>query len=112
MAIKSVRIWRNAERTETRIYIHTTDNREGCKYLSGNPWHPKGELEGQLTKAEYAEARALAIWDGKWHSVSEPQVAARRGGFVEDTREDIEAMRNHVDLSPSGEYHMEETGRC
>src|SRR5690554_4729931 len=72
--IANVKIWKNDRKTETRIYVRTTDGREGCYYLTGNHWHKKGSYEGQLTEAEWKEARRIAVWDGKWHTVFESQL--------------------------------------
>ncbi len=109
MTIKDVKVWKNEEKTEVRIYIHTTDGREGCKYLTGNRWHKKGSLEGDLTAEEYAEAKRIAVWDRTWHTVYENQVATRTR-FVEDVREDI--ALNHTGSSfDRGAVAIEETGK-
>lgn len=77
--IKDIRIWRNPTKTETRIYVHTTDGREGCKYITGNPWHAKGSIDGNLTAEDWAEAKSIAVWEnssGKrvWHTVYESEI--------------------------------------
>jgi len=77
--IKDVRVWhgrknRKSNKGEARIYVHTVDNREGCLYLTGNPWNAKGSITGDLTEAEWQEARAISIWDGKWHTVYENEI--------------------------------------
>jgi len=71
--IKDIKVWKNPTKTESRIYVHTDDGREGCLYLTGNGWHKRGEVEGQLTGAEWQEARELSIRDGKWHTVYNDQ---------------------------------------
>jgi len=71
--IKNVKVWNNRTKTESRIYVHTDDNREGCLYLTGNGWHKPGEIEGNLTKAEWNEARELSIRDGRWNTVYNDQ---------------------------------------
>lgn len=67
--IKDVRVWKNPAKTECRIYVHTVDGREGCKYITGNPWHPRGSIDGDLTSEEWKAARKVAVWDGAWHTV-------------------------------------------
>lgn len=76
MAIQSVKVWSkdwvtNGTTTkEWRIYIRTTDNREGCIYFTGNPWHKKGEQEGrELTEQDWVDARTLGFWDKTWHTM-------------------------------------------
>lgn len=70
MAIKSVKVWNNQryEIKDCRVYVHTEDGREGCKYLTGNKWHQAGEIEGDLTTEDWNEVRALGLRDNKWHS--------------------------------------------
>jgi hypothetical protein len=79
-----VKIWKNPAKTETRVYVHAGDGREGCKYLTGNHFHPRGEVEGELTPQEWTEARRIAVWDGHWHTVYQNQVAGRRAVLDEE----------------------------
>ena len=67
--IANVRVWK--DKAEARIYVRTTDKREGCLYLTGNRWHPRGSLDGNLTEDDWKEARRIAVYDGKWHTVYE-----------------------------------------
>jgi hypothetical protein len=67
--IKDVKVWKNSNKTETRIYVHTIDGREGCKYITGNPWHAAKSIDGNLTDEEWTAAKALAVWDKCWHPV-------------------------------------------
>jgi hypothetical protein len=69
MAIKDVRVWRNKTKTECRVYVHTTDGREGCKYLTGNHFQARGTMDGKLTAEDWQEAKALALVDGRWTTV-------------------------------------------
>lgn len=77
MAVKDVKVWTgsaflNAEGktiTDTRIYVHMDDGREGCLYLTGNRYEKANTKTGDLTAEEWKEARALSIWDNKWHTV-------------------------------------------
>lgn len=70
--ILKVKVWVSAG--ETRIYVETFrgeyemrrgDKRgirhEGCRYVSGNSWHPKGSQDGDLTAEEWKMARAIAF---------------------------------------------------
>jgi hypothetical protein len=52
--INDIKVWKRDG--ETRVYVHTTDNREGCLYCTGNPWHAKGSKDGNLTPEEWKEA--------------------------------------------------------
>jgi hypothetical protein len=67
--IADVRVWKNDKKTETRVYVHTTDNREACIYRTGNPWHAAGSIESKLTADEFAAAKKLAFYDNLWHTV-------------------------------------------
>lgn len=72
--IKDVRVWydttiRDRSKREYRVYVHTDDGREGCRYLTGNHWHAAKSVEGDLTKEEWKAARALAYHDDSWHTV-------------------------------------------
>lgn len=67
--IKDVKVWTSPDKKEYRIYVHSTDGREGCKYLTGNRWNPKGTVTGNLTSDEWKAARELAVWDKQWHTV-------------------------------------------
>ena len=60
MGIRDVRVWWNVEETERRIYVHTWDGREGCKYMTGNRWAAKGSTDGKLTAEEWQAAWTLA----------------------------------------------------
>jgi len=71
--IKDIKVWKNPTKIESRIYVHTDDGREGCLYLTGNGWHKRGEVEGNLTEAEWQEARDRSVRDGKWHTVYNDQ---------------------------------------
>lgn len=71
-AIKDVKVWRTPQyvaRKEVRVYVHTEDGREGCKYLTGNPWHKQFSIDGNLTEQEWQAAKDLAVWDKCWHTV-------------------------------------------
>lgn len=69
--IKDVRVWKapSYAKPETRIYVHTVDGREGCKYMTGNPWHAPKSIDGNLTEGEWTEAKRIAVWDKCWHTV-------------------------------------------
>jgi len=94
--ITDVKIWKNPAKTETRVYVHAGDGREGCKYLTGNHFHPRGEVEGELTPQEWTEARRIAVWDGHWHTVYQnPATDGRRD-------EANQGPRNRPELSLDG----------
>ncbi len=88
--VKAVKVWRNPTKTETRIYVQMSDGREGCRYITGNPWHPRGEIEGDLTAGEWKAARRAAFWDGAWHNFPHP---IRYNGPDEDVRNAIEDLQ-------------------
>lgn len=67
--IKDVRVWSNPTKTDWRIYVHTDDGREGCRYITGNHWHAAKSVEGNLTDEEWKAARAQAYYDKTWHTV-------------------------------------------
>jgi hypothetical protein len=56
--VKSIRVWRS-EKKEVRIYVKMDDGREGCRYLTGNPWYAPKSVDGNLTAEEWKEARAI-----------------------------------------------------
>lgn len=68
MEIKSIKYWLNDKKTESRLYVTTSDGRRGCRYLTGNKFQPKGTKEGNLTEAEWATAKELSWVGGAWHS--------------------------------------------
>lgn len=76
--IKDVKVWKNAGRTETRVYVHADDGREGCLYLTANKWHAQNEREGNLTEAEWDTARALSnkahSKGNGWHTIYENEM--------------------------------------
>lgn len=121
--IKQVKVWskyrkgtkRNGKlvNRDVRIYVHTDDGREGCKYLTGNAWNAKGSITGKLTEEEWTEARKIAVWDGCWHTVYENQVADRYRRFDdEDVRNDIEELRQprQPQTIDQGYMKMEDSG--
>jgi len=61
--------------TEWKIFVNTADGGDGCLYLTGNPWHAKGSVEGDVTAEEWKEAKRLSIRDGKWHAYEVPKSA-------------------------------------
>ena len=94
MAIKSVKVWRDPTKKECRIYVTASDGRQGCKYMTETHWHKRGEIDGRLTEAEWAEAKSIAVVDGKWTTVYEAP-AARYTGTDEDARTDLEALNSY-----------------
>lgn len=72
--ITRVKVWKSTNKKDVRIYVSTDDDREGCLYKSGNSWHEKDSIEGDLTEAEWEEAKKVSIWDGKWHTVYENEM--------------------------------------
>lgn len=60
--IRDIKVWKQSpgRPAETRVYVHTTDGREGCLYCTGNPWHAKGSKDGNLTAEEWREAAKIA----------------------------------------------------
>lgn len=71
MAIKDVKVWSKTvgSAKDTRVYVHTTDNREGCWYVTGNRYEKKNTKAGDLTADDWKEAEQMAVWDGSWHTV-------------------------------------------
>ena len=68
--ITQIKVWKNADKTETRIYV-SFGKESGCFYLSGSKWNPKDRIEG-MTEAEKNAAWELvqAKWaDGYWHTI-------------------------------------------
>lgn len=59
-SIKDIRVWKNSSKTETRIYVHTDDGREGVMYRTESRWHKVGDREGKLTDAEWTEAKRIS----------------------------------------------------
>lgn len=66
---KDIKVWNDATGKECRIYVHTLDGREGCRYITGNRYHAPKTTEGQLTDEEWQEARGLAYHDNAWHTM-------------------------------------------
>jgi len=67
--IKDVKVWSNPTKTEYRIYVHATDGRDGCLYLTGNSFNAKGSKTGNLSDEEWKQARAMSVEGGRWHTV-------------------------------------------
>ena len=116
MAIKSIKVWSNPTKTDWRVYVKTDDGREGCKYLTGNGWHQKGEIEGDLTSEDWAEAKSIAVWDKKWHTVYENEIPAKPGPCPDcggDCGPNCEANLPHMPRTQTVDYSamMIETGR-
>lgn len=103
--VKSVKVWKNPARTETRIYVKMSDGREGCWYRTGNAWNAKDSKDGNMTAEDWAEARRVSVWDNAWHTVYENEMAGRNCGPDEDVRSDLGALAN----APRGrDFHDEE----
>ncbi len=102
-AIKDVKVWRAPKhaRPESRVYVHTADGREGCKYLTGNPWHKQFSIDGNLTEQEWAEAKALAVWmdEGKncWHTVYQNETGKQH---LDEEELDAQAQAAAKDSKP------------
>lgn len=81
ITIKDVKVWHNGhslpQMREWRVYVHTTDGREGCRYVTGNKWQPKGSVDGKLTEDEWKISREIAYYDSQWHTVYEDKMQAR-----------------------------------
>ncbi len=58
--ITRVKRYVDSKTGEIRIYIETSDGREGCFYASGNRFQARNTREGTATKADWAEARRIA----------------------------------------------------
>ena len=84
-ALKDIKIWKNPAKTETRIYVHSTDGREGTIYSTGNNWHAANSVDGNLTEDEWQKAREIAFYDGKWHTVYENEMPVEAAEVVETT---------------------------
>jgi len=67
--INKIKIWMSKDKKEARIYVETVDGRSGCYYKTGNHWHPKGSHDGDITSEEWEQAKALAVWDKRWHTI-------------------------------------------
>lgn len=70
--IKEVRVWKN--KNDVRVYVHTTDRREGVLYLTGNKWNAAGSVDGKLTPAEWDAAKSLAFRCGEWTTMYEDDI--------------------------------------
>jgi hypothetical protein len=84
--IKTVK--RYVKENEVRVYVDAVSGHRGCRYITGNRWQPKGTIEGTLTAEEWAEARSISVYDGKWTTCydcnKEPKLVAvtsRRTAF-------------------------------
>jgi len=66
--IATVRVWRDIRTHEVRVYIHTTENVESCKYLTGNHWHAAKSIEGKATEQDWLDAKAVALVNGSWQN--------------------------------------------
>ena len=64
--IKSVK--RYTKESEVRVYVDAVNGHRGCKYITGNRWEPKGTIDGNLTAEEWAEAKAISYYAGKWET--------------------------------------------
>lgn len=84
--IAQVKVWRSEDRKDVRIYVRALDGRQGCLYNTGNRWHPAKSIEGNLTEADWAEARRLAVYDGKWHTVYESELHGKPVQYRNDGR--------------------------
>ena len=105
--IKSIRIWRG--NGETRIYIITTDNRQACKYVTGNRFHKPNSWESALTDAEMQRAKKLGVYDGHWHSIPEWEMPRR----IADV--DVKPMphpKPHLFPRPSSTKTNKKPGHC
>lgn len=114
MTIKSVKVWRNPTKTECRIYVHTFDGREGCKYMTTTHWHKRGEIDGNLTAEEWQEAKELSIQDGKWNTIYLNNEPSRYNRYdEEDTRIELEEYERFASQRFTGTTSdaMMETGR-
>lgn len=72
--IANIKVWSDTMKKEYRVYVRTTDKREGCYYITGNRYHPAKSIDGQLTEEEWQEVRRLSVYDGKWHTVYESEL--------------------------------------
>src|SRR3990167_1105704 len=72
--IANVKVWKNTTKTETRIYVRAMDGREGCYYLTGNRFQTAKSCDGNLTEADWQEARKISVYDNKWHTVYESEL--------------------------------------
>ena len=83
--ITQVKVWKNADKTETRIYVSFGKD-SGCLYLSGSKWNPKGKLEG-MTEAEKDSAWQLVqakFADGYWHTIWASELEEKTSPLVFD----------------------------
>lgn len=69
ISLKDIKVWHDANRKECRIYVHTLDGREGCRYITGNRYHAPKSVDGQLTDEEWKEARRLAYDGTSWQTM-------------------------------------------
>jgi len=74
--IVSIKKWQDKFSKEARIYVKFDDRKQdGCYYLTGNHFQPKGTIEN-MTKDELNEAKRLAVKDSRWtnYSAEKPKV--------------------------------------
>lgn len=105
--IKSIRIWK--KNGETRIYITTTDNRQACKYVTGNRFHKPNSWESALTDDEMQRAKKLGVYDGHWHNIPEWEMPQR----IADV--DVKPMphpKPHLFPRPSSTKTNKKPGHC
>jgi hypothetical protein len=105
--ITRVKVWTGRE-SETRIYVTADDGRQGCKYLTGNHFQARGTIDGQLTEAEWNEAKSLALVDssktpGKkiWSNYEMPKFTKRSNRISRD-----EEMQEQYDAKKFAEQHL------
>lgn len=65
---KDIKVWCDATKKDHRVYVHTIDGREGCRYITGNQYHAPKSVDGQLTDEEWKEARRLAYYNDRWNT--------------------------------------------
>lgn len=80
--ISSIKVWKSTKYREARIYVRMSDGREGCRYITGNPWHAAKSTDGNLTNEEWKRARGIGYYDNAWHDFE------RLGGYSDDDNED------------------------
>jgi len=87
--IKKIKVWKNDEKTETRVYITFSEGEQGCYYFTGNKWNDKKSFTG-MTQEEKDEAFRLSSRESQsgkgWVSVD---LTKRKSNYNRD-EEDLD----------------------
>jgi hypothetical protein len=108
--VERIKVWtknwngRDGYDTETRVYIDMSDGRRGGLFVTGNPYQDAGDIDGQLTAEDIAEAEAVC--GGEWRTMYEEDV--NREYQLQEIREsEAEAEETKEEVEPESEVEQE-----